>query len=171
MAKKAPASRRAGKEKKQTDERRGFSSSPVSFLSFVSALDPSRIHYKLTHLWESWSIVLGPELAELARPVGHDKKMLIVACSDPMEAQEIYMRQEEILESVNAFLGENTFTKLFVDQKKGHEGLDRYTPPKKVVADPPKGRVKLTGAHLLTMDPNSPVAKAYAKYVKKADAE
>ena len=117
-------------------------------------------------MWESWAVIVGEELAQFAIPLGHEKKALWIGCTDSSEAQEIYMRQREILENVNAFLGRPFFTKLFVDQTQGKTGL--HTLAKSVQElPPPPPHEPLSGEFLASMDPHSPVARAYARFVEK----
>lgn len=154
---------------KNMPRRSGSSKGAVNFFDYLQALDSEKIQSKLVHLWRSWEVVVGEELAAFAKPVGHEKKALWIACDDSTESQEIYMRQHEILENVNAFLGGNFFTKIFVDQKKGRPGLDVGSRWEALVAERKETyeQVPLSGKFLDRMDPNSPVAKAYAAYVKK----
>jgi hypothetical protein len=80
--------------------------------------------FRLVGLWRSWAEVLGPDLASLARPLGHKGSRLILGGEDSITLQEITYFGPDILERVNAFLGGNVFDKISVELIRGRSPLD-----------------------------------------------
>ncbi|MDD4701024.1 MAG: DUF721 domain-containing protein [Desulfovibrio sp.] len=130
---------------------------------------------RLSHLWQNWNMVMGPELAELARPLGHHKDLLLIGAEDAMLAQELHLMSAELLERVNAFMEEPFFGGVKVSLLMGKPGLDvtarepladedmGWRAPRAAVPDPIQAR----GVFLEDMDPNSPVARAYSRFAER----
>ena len=70
---------------------------------FIS-LGASPEQAKLSRLWRSWDAVLGPDLAPLARPLGHHDDKLLIGAEDAVLLQELYYMGPEIVRRVNEFL-------------------------------------------------------------------
>ena len=68
-------------------------------------------HYMLTQLWKNWEVVMGPDIAALAHPLGHRNGILLVGGDDSCAMQELSYAAPEILERVNAFMNEDYFHK------------------------------------------------------------
>ena len=122
---------------------------------------------RLTSLWRHWSMVMGPELAPLAWPLGERKGVLLVGGEDAMAMQELVMMRDEMLERANAFMDERIFTEVHVSLSLGKRPLDGLTPP------PTRERVpkilpKLDGSALRWADPDSPAARCYAAFLNLA---
>ena len=66
-------------------------------------------HYMLTQLWKNWEVVMGPDIAALAHPLGHRNGILLVGGDDSCAMQELSYAAPEILERVNAFMNEDYF--------------------------------------------------------------
>jgi hypothetical protein len=79
---------------------------------------------RLVALWDSWSEIVGPEVAELARPLGHNKTTLLLGVEDAVAMQEISFQTPDILRMVNASLGESVFDKVRLDLIGGRTSLD-----------------------------------------------
>ncbi len=121
----------------------------------------------LTRLWQHWDMVMGPDIACLAWPLGSKNGVLLVGGEDAMSMQEISYMHHEILERANAFMGSAFFSavkvRLSLDKTPLHEAvLPRAI--HKVHLGPPQ---KLSGKYLASMPSDSPVARCYARYVQK----
>ncbi len=126
--------------------------------------DPLRL--RLVQLWRHWEMVLGPELAPLARPLGHHKDTLLIGAEDAMLMQELHLQSGEILERVNAFMEGPFFAAVKVSLRFQRTELDN------IVAPAPRPlpllapeRPQLTGSALEGMRADSAVARCYARFV------
>ena len=126
--------------------------------------DPRRL--RLVQLWRHWEMVLGPELAPLARPLGHHKDTLLIGAEDAMLMQELHLQSDEILERVNAFMEGPFFAAVKVSLRFQRTELDN------IVAPAPRPlpllapeRPQLTGSALEGMRADSAVARCYARFV------
>lgn len=126
--------------------------------------DPLRL--RLVQLWRHWEMVLGPELAPLARPLGHHKDTLLIGAEDAMLMQELHLQSGEILERVNAFMEGPFFATVKVSLRFQRTELDN------IVAPAPRPlpllapeRPQLTGSALEGMRADSAVARCYARFV------
>jgi len=122
---------------------------------------------RLARLWQNWSMVMGPELAPLAWPLGERKGVLLVGGEDAMVMQELVMLRDEMLERANAFMDERFFTDVHVSLSLGKRPLDGLTPP------PVRGRVlkilpKLDGSALQGAEPDAPATRCYAAFLELA---
>ena len=123
---------------------------------------------RLARLWQNWDMVMGPELAALACPLGERKGVLLVGGEDAMVMQELVMQRDEILERANAFFMDGAFfTDVHVSLNLGKRPLDGLTPP------PCRERApvilpKLDGSALGSADPDSPAARCYAAFLELA---
>ena len=124
---------------------------------------------RLSLLWRHWELVMGEELAPLARPLGHRDAVLLVGADDAMSLQELHLQNDEILERVNAFMEKPFFRAVKVSLILGKAELDG---PLRRAADfeeaiQPLPRSAADGRHLAAMDPASPVARAYARFAAR----
>ena len=125
---------------------------------------------RLQQLWLNWDMVMGPDLAPLARPMGHHRDLLLIGAEDAMLAQELHLMADEILERVNAFMEQPFFSAIKVSLLMGKAGLDKTAvrtsapirPVRPARPEPPEAH----GLYLEAMDPSSPVARAYARFVR-----
>jgi hypothetical protein len=122
---------------------------------------------RLARLWRNWSMVMGPELARLAWPLGEHKGVLLVGGEDAMVMQELVMMRDEMLERANAFMDERFFTDVHVGLSLGKRPLDGLAPPPGRAREP-KSLPKLDGAALRGADPDSPAARCYAAFLEMA---
>ncbi|HDQ41884.1 MAG TPA: DUF721 domain-containing protein [Desulfonatronum sp.] len=79
---------------------------------------------RLASLWSLWSEIIGPEIADLAKPLGHNKTTLLLGVEDAMVMQEITFQAPRILRTVNAALGEAYFDKVRFDLLGARSSLD-----------------------------------------------
>lgn len=132
----------------------------------LAGLGGDETRARLTALWQCWSVVMGPELAPLAIPLGQHKGILLIGAEDTMILQELQLQGSELLERANAFMGEDFFCSVRLSLVMGKTRLDlapaaspaptRLPPP-----PPPSGRL------LGQMDARSPVARCYARFAGK----
>jgi len=117
-----------------------------------------------------WSEIVGPETAELVRPLGHRRRDLFLGADDPVAMQEMVFAAPEILLLVNAALGQEAFDRVRFDLLGDRVPLDvlRATPPR--FSTPAETRPEQLGGLVGKLDPNSPVGRCYAKYVAYFDA-
>lgn len=121
---------------------------------------------KLNRLWREWAAVLGPDLAPLARPLGHHGDRLLIGAEDALLLQELYYMGPEIVRRVNAFLREDFFTAVKVSLMLDHQDLDAPGPVAARAAAPaPEPLPAPSGASLGLMDPESAVARCYARFL------
>lgn len=127
--------------------------------------------FLLARLWENWDMVMGPDIAPLACPLGHRKTVLLVGAEDNMAAQDLTFMTPEILERVAAFMDEPFFTKVEVHLLMGRAALDlrlvTIAPPSRSPLPP---RPANLGALMHSLDPTSAVGRCYQKYVQMYDA-
>lgn len=132
---------------------------------FIS-LGASPEQAKLSRLWRSWDAVLGPDLAPLARPLGHHDDKLLIGAEDAVLLQELYYMGPEIVRRVNEFLQEDFFTAVKVSLMLDHQDLDAPSPVLERSVGRPKEEVPApSGASLGLMDPESAVARCYARFL------
>ena len=120
---------------------------------------------RLAKLWDAWDTLFDPGIAELIRPLGHTKDVLVLGAEDAIVMQEFTYFSDQILERVNTFLGTPFFARVRIELLKGRSPLNTRllapVPPKKALARP--GNL---GNLTHSMDDTSPVARAYKKYVR-----
>lgn len=156
MGKPAPRSQRVNAPQSITD-------ALVSFMGKRGGFE--RLH--LTRLWEHWEMVMGEELAALAKPLGHKKDILLLAAEDSMAAQDLAMQASEVLERVNSFMNAPSFSRIQVELTMGRRDL-AGTPPS-VRSAPPEYRISRPenlGALSGKLDPGSPVTQCYEAYLQ-----
>ena len=128
---------------------------------------------RLQQLWLNWEMVMGPDLAPLARPMGHHRELLLIGAEDAMLAQELHLMADEMLERVNAFMEQPFFSAIKVSLLMGKAGLDKAATRKTASAHKPAHRARAPeplcadGVYLEAMDPASPVARAYARFIRR----
>ena len=125
----------------------------------------------LFRLWQNWGMVMGPELADLAIPLGTRHKMLLVGGEDNMALQELSYYAEEILERVNAFMDAPSFAPCF-------ERVELHLLSQRQRLDAPPAIQPATRRRLLPFRPaalsgtalaaeaDSPVKRAYEAFVR-----
>lgn len=120
----------------------------------------------LVHLWQNWSVVIGDELVNLVYPLGHNNSTLNVGGDDSVSLQEISMQRTEILERVNAFMESDFFTDVNICLVFGKTPLNMLMHPQNDNGLAVKRNVipLCTGKHLALMQPDSAVARCYAKF-------
>lgn len=126
---------------------------------------------RLIRLWQNWPMVMGPELAALAWPLGHRNRVLLVGGEDAMSMQELSLQSGEILERVNAFMDEAFFSEVRVSLALGKNPLDSAmaVPAPRVRPMLERGPAPL-GLYLEAMDSQSAVARCYARFSQKKAA-
>ena len=126
--------------------------------------------FQLARLWENWEMVMGPDLAALAFPLGQRKGILLVGAEDNLAAQDLSYMSPEILERVNAFMDGPFFNRVEVHLLFGRTPLDTtrvVVPPSSRVPLPP--RPEGLGGLMQSLDPESTVGRCYLKYVRMFD--
>lgn len=126
---------------------------------------------QLFRLWQNWEMVMGPDLAGLAIPLGTRHKSLLIGGEDNMVLQELSYQNEEILERVNAFMDAPSFAPCFervelhllarhprLDMAPAIQPATRFRPR-------PTRPASLSGAALDALA-DSPVKRAYEAFVR-----
>lgn len=131
--------------------------------AWIDAVDPRH----LVELWRNWEMVMGPELASLAFPLGRRREILIVGGEDNIVLQELSFQTPEILERVNAFmdapLDAPVFARVELRLLMGQRPLSLPPEdPQPCRERPAPARPADLGAYFSSMRPDSPVARAYA---------
>lgn len=125
----------------------------------------------LNRLWTDWETVMGPGIASLSHPLGHNDDVLLVGADDAMAMQELSLLSQEILERANEHMGEAFFARVTVRLMQGRPDLAR---PRRAPA-PPRPRPLYTprrvGRHLGSFDPDSPVTRCYEAHVKAGEKD
>ena len=139
----------------------------------------------LQRLWDNWEGALGAELAGMAQPLGHhaDRQgragagaasdagaILLVGAEDAMLLQELRFRGGEILERVNAFLGHAYFSRVQVSLPLGRSAPETSRAAPGGASEPAREAPEpsASGRFLDDMDSTSPVARCYARFVRRA---
>ena len=148
---------------------------PVSFGELVrgwlagKGQDPRLEH--LEQLWRNWSMVMGPEIAALARPLGHRESRLLVGGEDNLALQELIYHTPEMLERANAFMDGEVFSRVELHLLEGRTPLDERVSR----ALPAQRRELVRPEHLGTLlgrlDPASPVGRCYQAYLRMFEPE
>lgn len=138
--------------------------------AFVSTFDKHG-SAELVELWRHWDIVLGEELAILARPLGHRNNTLLIGADDHLAQQELSFQTDEILERVNAFLDKPRFTSVQLTLIQGRNLLDnplhaRFTRTNQEPLFPPPPKDKV-GTLLDEFDPETPLGRCYRRFVER----
>jgi hypothetical protein len=99
----------------------------------------------------------------MAHPLGHRNNILLIGGDDPCSMQELSYAIPEILEKVNAFLGEIYFQKIELHLLMGKTSLQRIdiTPIPKIPTPPRPPRLGN-----LQLSPDSPVSACYKAYIR-----
>ncbi|WP_300157145.1 DUF721 domain-containing protein [Solidesulfovibrio sp.] len=136
---------------------------------FVSGKEAAARH-DFVAVCRRWAEIVGPETAELVRPLGHRRRDLLLGADDPVVMQEMHFAAPEILSLVNAALGHEAFDRVRFDLLGDQVSLDalRAAPPR--FSTPPAKRPENLGGQLGRFDPATPVGRCYAKYVAYFEA-
>lgn len=141
----------------------------------------------LQRLWDNWETALGADLAALAIPLGHHAgrpparaesaqgATLLLGAEDAMLLQELRFRADEILARVNAFLGQPYFSAVQVSLPLGRRAPERSRRQAEEAAsfreERSEGAPLPSGIFLDGMDPDSPVARCYARFARRPDGD
>lgn len=131
--------------------------------AWLSSRGQETRHTQLDQLWKNWDMVMGPDLAPLARPLGHRDGLLLVGGEDHLVLQELTYATPEILERVNAFMDEPFFHRVELHLLFGKTPLDLVTITP-VPSPPPM--IRPPGLGGLDLDPASPVGRCYQAYLR-----
>ena len=118
-------------------------------------------------LWQNWEMVMGPDIAPLAWPLGARNDILIVGGEDNLALQELSFMTPEILERVNAFMDAPAFSRVELRLVMGARPLDQPPDIQPSTRErPAPERPALLGEHFTEMRPDSPEARCYAAYLR-----
>jgi len=130
---------------------------------------------RLVQLWRDWAAVVGPEIAELARPVGHKDGALLLAAADSVAAQQLSYFAPELLDRVNAFFGEEVFDKVRFELLDGRAPLDgsqgQPARPGPETRRVPAQRLPQVGGLVDRIDPDTAAGRCYLAYVRRYAAQ
>ncbi len=132
---------------------------------WLSRVDPDGSRYLFNGICKNWENIVGPDVAELVKPVARKKSTLILGARDSIVIQEISFLSDQILEMINSFCGSDFFDKVRVELLKGRTPLDKELVKKPSSRTPAKKPENL-GCLKRDMDQDSPVARCYAKYLQ-----
>ena len=132
--------------------------------NFISTID-GRDKLMIPKLWQAWPLLMG-ELAELAKPLGHRKKTLLLAAEDSVASQELSYFAPEILERINSFFGEEVFDKVLFELLNGRVTLDGYELQRSPVRKAEIKKPGIIGGLKNKFDPDSAVGRCYLKYIR-----
>lgn len=139
-------------------------------LSFLSRYD-RKGGLKLVRLWKQWPQIVGPEVAELAHPVGHKEGALLLAVEDSVAAQQLSYYAPELLARVNDFFGEEVFDKVRFELLDGRAPLDGNAAPRDRPEPEPRPAAAFTppnvGALVDRADPETAAGRCYLAYVRR----
>jgi len=71
-----------------------------------AALEAAAPKTRLAAVQGVWADVVGEQVAAAARPVAEREGAIVVACSDPVWAQELDLMQEQLLDRLRDRIGE-----------------------------------------------------------------
>lgn len=125
----------------------------------------------LAQLWLAWSEVLPPEVAGMARPLGHRDRVLLLAAEDPVVVQEAQFLGPLILEKVHAFLGHEVFDKVRFELINGRVPLDGRQGGSGTAASPPVEIPNEYGGLDDLLEEDSAIGRAYRAYVNRMAGE
>jgi len=129
----------------------------------------AQLPFRLARVWRNWAEVVGPEAADLMRPLGRRKRTLRLGVEDGAAMQEATFHAPSVLDDVNAFLGEVFFDKVQCELLMGKTPLDEIGRGKDFKRMPP--RPANLGKALEHMDPDSPVTRSYRAYLAAFESE
>lgn len=159
------------KRKKRICEN-AFSSSDLIDI-FLTA-HPKGVANNLVELWRHWKIVMGPQLSDLAYPLGARRESLLIGAEDNLVLHELSFFNPEILERANAFLETSYFVRVELSLLQGRSTLDTIVPlidevDKKlyIPLHNPVSRPAPGALGKLDIDKNTPLGKVYWKYVDR----
>lgn len=114
-----PWGRGSQKPRRQLDE-------PVSAAELLrqlfASMQATPEFLQLQSLWQRWDDIVGPEIRELAQPLGQNRDILLLSCPDSIAMQEVQMQSADILECVNAYLGRQAFNSIRLSLGKPSSG-------------------------------------------------
>lgn len=122
---------------------------------------------KLTYiiLWKNWNKILGEPVSNMAKPLGVRKNKLIIGVEDSILMQELVFYQEDILNKINHFLGNQIFDKIIFKLLEEKAPLDKIFQNKEIKKDTRIQLPEKIGSLLDKIPNKSPVFKAYNKYL------
>lgn len=183
----APAGRRRGKTRRDLrDTSHAGPSLGESLAALLEAMGGTPERAGLQRLWDNWETALGAELAALAMPLGQragrsparagerEGATLLLGAEDAMLLQELRFRGDEILARVNAFLGQPYFGAVQVSLPLGKSAPERSRQDPadaSALREPGEAAPAPSGVFLRAMDPDSPVARCYARFARRPDGE
>lgn len=125
---------------------------------------------RLAQLWRNWRMVMGPDLADLAIPLGTRKRALLIGGEDTMIMQELSFQIPEILERVNAFMEAERFDKVELRLQPGlavsQARLLATNVPSGILPKPLPPRPAKLGGLTDLLPADSPIGRCYAAYLR-----
>lgn len=95
-----------------------------SFLQRFWSTPEHKRELRLAAMWKNWPDIVGTDVAELAKPLGHKRTTLLLGVEDAVAMQEASFHAPRILRSVNTSLGETFFDKVHLDLIGARTSLD-----------------------------------------------
>jgi len=134
-------------------------------LGTVLGTPEAALELAIARLWRHWPEILGPEIAEMIRPLGHRKTTMLLGATNSMVMQEFSYFAQNILDKANSFLGNAYFQKVQIELMAGRPALDKSLLPK-FPPRPAAPKPDILGNLLPCMAPSSPVTSCSRAYVR-----
>lgn len=152
--------------------RRKWRNGPVSLMETFAAMaaDPKAAgSLKLRPLWRDWDQVAG-EFSRWVKPLGHKGRELLLGVSDAVAMAEAHYLGQWIVDSANAYLGEERFDGFHLALLDGRPTLaDLAKPPSRPTFLSTSPKLFGTSQRLLTDE--GPVGRAYRAALARAAQE
>lgn len=127
---------------------------------------------QIVQLWRNWDMVMGPDIGPLAIPLGSRKRILLIGGEDNMAMQELTYQVPDILERVNAFMDSEHFERVELHLLLGRAALNLHRlngQPVPRASRPLPPKPEHLGSLRDTLDPDSPIGRCYAAYLRLYD--
>ncbi|NJB68127.1 hypothetical protein GGQ74_001800 [Desulfobaculum xiamenense] len=128
--------------------------------------DPDGMQQCLRRLWRHWPDIVDEHIAEMAKPIGHRKRTLLIGVEDSMIMQELTFYSPRILQQVNDFLGTPLFDRVMPELIRDRMSLDAIRRELAPLPRPQAIRPATLGTKAGTFAPDSAVGRCYEAYVR-----
>lgn len=126
---------------------------------------------RLPNLWANWAEIMGEAVSDLICDLGCKGSLLIVGAQNSLQMQTLQFMAGEILERANQYLETNYFSDIRINLANGPRLPENALSEKRVqmLHEQKLPMCAATGAYLPEMNVDSPVARCYARFVKRGE--